>query len=189
MTENKGSQSVVAAAGIIGAFAFCVLWMIAVFADPSWTFGENTISDLGISESETAKVAITIGCIITGAVMALFGIGKVWNGKSAIAAAGVFICMAGIFLALVGVFNKDVGDIHKFIAYLFFICATLGIVIGAIGDYKIGNSLFAATAGGLVVIAFASYFILSCAGWEVISVICILAWFVIDCIKVGLGKC
>ena len=188
MTDNKGSQSLVAAAGIMGAFAFCILWMIAVFADPSWTFEESYISDLGVSESETAKVAFTFGCILCGALLALFGVGKTWNGKSASAASGVFVAVAGIFLALVGVFNEDTGDIHKFMAYLFFICILLGIVIGAIGDYKKGNYLFAATAGGLVVIAFASYFMVTYAGFEVISVICILAWFVIDCIKVGLGK-
>jgi len=188
MTENKGSQSMVAAAGIIGAFAFCVLWMIAVFADPSWTFQENYISDLGVSDSETARAAFTLGCIITGATMALYGVSKAWNGKSATAASGVFIVAAGVFLALTGVFNKDAGDIHHFATYLFFFCILLGIVVGALADYKKGNALFAATAGGLVVIAFASYFIVTCEGFEVVSIICILAWFVIDCIKVGLGK-
>jgi len=188
MSENKGSQSMVAAAGIIGAFAFCVLWMIAVFADASWTFQENFISDLGVSDSDTARAAFTLGCIITGAVMALYGVSKAWNGKSATAASGVFIVGAGIFLALIGVFNKDAGDIHCYVAYLFFLCILLGIVIGAIADYKKGNALFAATAGGVVVIALSSYFIVTYEGFEVVSVICILAWFVIDCIKTGLGK-
>ena len=188
MSENKGSQSIVAAAGIMGVFAFCVLWMIAVFADASWAFEENFISDLGVSDSDTARAAFTLGCIITGAVLALYGVSKAWNGKSAVAASGVFIILAGVFLALIGVFNQDAGDIHDYVSYLFDICILLGAVIGAIADYKKGNALFAATAGGLVVISFASYFMLTYEGFDVVAAICMLAWFTIECIKAGLGK-
>ncbi len=188
MSEYKSSPAPLAIAGICGAFAFAVLWLVAVFADSSWVFGENTLSDLGVSEVSAAADAFNFGCMITGCLVVIYGIGKAWSCKGYAAASGAYILVSGILLVLIGLFTEDSGNIHNYFAILFFILILLAVIITAVGDSKAGNNLFAAVGGIVALIAISGLFIESIEGAEAIAVICILAWLVFDSIKLALSK-
>ena len=188
MSGNQSSPALFALAGISGAFLFSVVWILAVSADTTWTFGINTLSDLGVSSVAIAADLFNFGCISTGLLMMVFGLGKTRSPYPHDSASGVLFMIAGLFLALVGVFPSDNRDIHLFVAYTFFTVATIAIVVSVVGDGKYGRNISAAMGGCIVLIGIASAFFQTIEGLEAICVMCFLAWVVIDSIKLAFSK-
>lgn len=109
----------------IALFAFC--WMGAVLLDPSWTFGVNTMSELGISETD-AKYLFLIGCAGTGICTCVYGALMAYSLKPPLLrSVFVILSIAGIFLMGVGFFTMDT-DLHIVFTVAFFVSVALCMV-------------------------------------------------------------
>ncbi|MEA4978108.1 MAG: DUF998 domain-containing protein [Methanomassiliicoccaceae archaeon] len=113
----------------IALFAFC--WMGAVLLDPSWTFGVNTMSELGISKTN-ARYLFLIGCLGTGICTCIYGALMAYSLKPMLLrSVFIILSVAGIFLMGVGFFTMDT-DLHIVFTAAFFISVALCMVIYAL---------------------------------------------------------
>ena len=70
MNATNRNPAPFAVIGLIMAFAFAILWIVAAENDPSWAFGDNKLSELGVSSIEFSGIM----CAVVGIFMALIGI-------------------------------------------------------------------------------------------------------------------
>ena len=52
-----------AAIGLLAAFAFAVIMIVAINGDSAWVYGENMLSDLGISDVQMTADLFNYGCM------------------------------------------------------------------------------------------------------------------------------
>ncbi|MDR2866279.1 MAG: DUF998 domain-containing protein [Methanomassiliicoccaceae archaeon] len=125
--------------GLLAVFVFLLSWYTAAMSDPAWIFGTNYLSDLGVSANETACLFFNGGCIIGGALLALFGVLIIISNKElAGQLAGPLALLAGVSMALVGVFPEDAGDIHVILALMAFGIGFLCLIAISVKDWKNG---------------------------------------------------
>lgn len=113
--------------GYAGSVLFFVSWGLAIFLDGSWTFGTNTLSDLGISDNLGSVIMFNlfscIGCSILwmteviGIINSETGVGRIY---------GILTACAMVTLFCIGVFNKGMGTIHLVFAWSY-----LGLVVSS----------------------------------------------------------
>ena len=188
-TRNPTGFAIV---GIAAALLFAVLWTVAAKADPSWVFGENTLSDLGVSDVRMSACMFNYGCVVTGALVLVFGAGKALCETGYSRGSGALIAVAGAFLLLVGVFNKDYGngDPHLFVAYAFFLFLVLAALFSILGDAAEERRLNACVTGALIALCIAVAAGNTLAYTEAVTVACGLVWIAAESAKmlVGPGK-
>ncbi len=123
--------------GRIGMFTslfFPAMWAIAAKLDGEWSFGHNSLSDMGVSSNLMTAIMFNVACIVTGALIMLYfyELAKRDNGGGV---AGAYIAsISGFFLAMVGVFNLNTGAFHYFFATTFGFLATAGVVFYTMRD-------------------------------------------------------
>lgn len=190
MKQLKGSPAGFGVIAICAAFVFSIMWMVAALGDASWVIGENTLSDLGVSDVQITADLFMYACMIVGVLTVIFGIGKAGYETGCNRAGGILVIIAGIFLILVGYFNKDYGngDIHLAAAYLFFIFLALSVFVTAFGDWAEGKTLAVAYSIIATVICIGCFAFESLALTEAVAVICGLGWFVAQGIKLSMSK-
>ncbi len=122
--------------GLFGAIAFLFLYVIAIALDSQYVFGENYLSDLGVSEGAWA---FNGGLFIAGVLyvlFALFGLdkklGRNWIGRLGV---GLMV-LSGSLLFSIGVFTEDSGDIHGVLSYSFFLETLVTIAVVDIALFR-----------------------------------------------------
>ncbi len=190
MNVKYPNPAVFAALGLFTAFAFAVILAIAINADPNWVYGENTLSDLGVSSVQLSADLFNYGCIIVGALICIFGLGKAGCEFRENRASGCMIAISGIFLLMIGFISKDFGNgnLHELIAYLVFLFLLVAVVLSAIGDMKEGNRLGGAITATLLLIALGSCVGMDLASVEVVAVACAILWIMNLSAKMLLSK-
>ncbi len=188
MNARKCSPAPFAVAGICAAFIFSVVWICAINADTSWVLGENSLSDLGVSSVAIAADLFNYGCILCGALVVIFGIGKACCEKNYNRASGCFIAAAGVFMIVVGIVNKDFGNgnTHLMAAYLAFIFLALGVILSGFGNWNDGKRVSAAITIILVLIVLGSCIHNTIQMVEAIAVACALVWMFAESAKMVL---
>lgn len=191
MKANTEHRIAVAWLGLIAVAAFTIAWIVAAAIDSStWEFGVNAISDLGASDSD-ARYYMTIGCLVTGFMLAGFGVCTAtastrYKNGTGYSVGGLLLLLAGIFLILNGVISSDVGNgnAHTFACYSFSFLTFFAFASYAVGTWKNGQRLFPgfSVLVSCIVIAMAvswDFEMTEC--WA--AVICLL-WFTLFCIDI-----
>jgi len=107
--------------GLFGAIAFLSLYLIAMSLDSGYVFGENYLSDLGVSDGAWA---FNSGLLVAGVLFiafALFGLGpELGKGIVGRLSTGL-MTLSALLLMSIGIFTEDAGDIHGVLSYAFFL--------------------------------------------------------------------
>ncbi len=178
MNANTRSPALYACIGIFAAFIFAAIWVVAAQGDPSWVFGESMISDLGVSDVELTADLFMYGCIVTGLLAFIFGVGKAYTECGSNRLAGILVAIAGAFLVLVGLYNENFGNgnIHNTVAILFFLFLVLGMLASMVGDWAEGKRVNGAVTAVLIMVMIGVAVGKDLAYVESIAVICGLLW-------------
>lgn len=165
--------------GLIAVAVFAVMWLACLSVDSSWEWGVDSLSQFGVSDTDAADYFM-YGCIASGAILAVFGIGLAWSQspRAGLVSAGVLYIIAGVCVALLGYFDLDYegGDLHDFFAVMAGILV-LGASIAAAADYwSAGKTALGGVAVVLFCIAAACYLGLVEEEAEVWSIVCALVW-------------
>ena len=190
MNSRKIGSAGFGIAALLGAFVFSVAWIIAVCGDASWVLGENTISDLGVSDVQISADLFKYACIITGVLFAIFGIGKAIFEERANRASGIITIIAALALIGVGVYNKDFGNgnAHLFVAIVFFLFTGIAAILSGYGDYHEKKTIPTAITVVAFVVGLFAYATCSLALAEVVIVVCILIWAAAQGVKLAMEK-
>ena len=183
-TDYRTHSAAIGWVGIIAVTAFVAMWLACYQADSSWTWGYNSISDFGISYSTAAANYFNYGMLTVGALLAVYGIGRLqYNKKKAgYAAGGIFLAMAGFTLLLIGLFTKDIqsADYHNFFALLTAMFLALALISITAQEYLDGM-VFPLAVAIFVVVAIASFALLfNFAKFEVYAAVAGLIWVAMD---------
>ena len=152
---------------------FSVMWIMSATIDGQWTFGVNSLSDMGISENAVSAFLFNFACIFTGLFGAVIGFGSVAYGKRTIKAGGILYIISMIFLSFVGVFTLH-SSLHFFVASTYGVFFALSVVVSSVSDWKLSwyfyfDAVF--IVAGLIIV-FTQVF----AMWEAIMVIAAMVW-------------
>lgn len=183
-TNFKTHSAAIGWVGILAVTAFIAMWLACYQADSSWTWGYNSLSDFGISYGTPAANYFNYGMVTVGALLAVYGIGRLQYNKKkgGYAAGGIFLAMAGFTILLIGLLTKDVqsADYHNFFAVLTAMFLALALIAITVQEYKdgmvlpLGVSIF-------VVVAIAAFALLfNFAKFEVYAIVAGLLWVAID---------
>ncbi len=189
MNATNRSPALFAVIGLIMAFAFAIMWIVAAENDPAWTFGDNMISELGVSTNQFTADVFKYGCIVCGALGFVFGVGKAYCEDNCSRASGIMCAAAGIFLALVGIYNSDYGNgnLHDTVSYLAFAFIFLAAALSVYGDWSEGKRINGAIAAVLILVALSCYVGKDLAFTEGIAIICALFWMISESVKMILN--
>ena len=160
---------------IMPAF-FTIMWILSATIDGSWTFGINSLSDMGISENPTSAFLFNFGCMVTGILGVLIGFGMFAYGKRTNKAGGLLYIVSMVFLALVGVFTLP-QTMHYVVATSYGLFFGISVVVSSVSDWKLSWYPYF----DLVYIVF-SVIVVSTQVfemWEPIMVIAAMVWTVI----------
>ena len=167
-----------AAIGLLAAFAFAVIMIVAINGDSAWVYGENMLSDLGISDVQMTADLFNYGCMIVGILVFVYGLGKAVCEAQCNRASGCILAIAAIFLVLIGYIHSDFGNgnTHDTIAFLFFLFLFIAMVLSAIGDWRDGARLNSALTVVLILIILGCAVGMTVEALEVITVACGIVW-------------
>jgi len=114
---------------------FSVCWFAASVSDPTWVFGANYLSDLGVSKYTWGHKFFNGGCLIAGVMLAACGTALIVTKERTLdVLAGLFALIAGIAMSLIGVVTEDAGRAHIIIALIAFGSGFIGLIFLAIKD-------------------------------------------------------
>jgi len=183
MQKNK-THRLIGVSGVLMVMVFSLMWFMAATEDPSWIFGETMLSTLGVSVTGNAAILFNIGCIVSGLLMMVSGMGIAILTKKEYSAAGVAIAFAGLFLTLVGLFPEDLETMHNIVAGTMFLLIFIAMILMTIGDWKEDRAFF----GGLAIMFMAAilgcYLTQTLELTETIGAILILIWFGLNSVKI-----
>lgn len=182
-TEVKTHSAAVGWIGIIAVVAFCIMWLACYRADSSWTWCVDTLSEFGVSSTAAANY-FAYGLVISGALLAVFGVGKVQcsQGKIGYNVGGALLAISGFALVLVGLLTKDVsnGDYHTFFAWMLATLFLVAVIVIVIQEYLDGHVL--SVGIGMVmlfaIVSFAALF--SFEKFETSAILLALGWVVLN---------
>ncbi len=153
--------------------------------DTTWVFGQQTLSELGISETD-AKYIFNFACNIGGVLLALFGVGIVLQKTNEYTVfSGILVVCAGVFLFLIGIFTMNIGNgnLHNFVAMTFGILMIIAILSMAIGDLKDGKIVFSGIS--IIVLMCIMSFIIAfnLPMWEPLAIFTMFIWVIVQTAK------
>jgi len=175
--------------GMIGVAVFLIAWATAASVDAAWQFGVNTLSEFGVSDTD-ASLYFNYGCcMLTGILIAAFGLGRALYARNAgHTAGGAFLIVGGVFLALVGIFTMDDMDAHRFVAVstaLFMFC---GIIAVAAGNWVADKKLFAGIGIIITCVLIAMAMAFDVAELEAYGIILAMIWFLSESVNMILCR-
>ncbi len=190
MTSGKIGPAGFGIAALLGAFVFSVAWIIAVCGDAGWVLGENTVSDLGVSDVQLSADVFKYASIITGLLFFVFGIGKAVFEKDANRASGIMAIIAALALIGIGTYSKDFGNgnAHLFSAVVFFLFIAASAALSGYGDHRQRKTIPAAIT---VVLFTASLLALATCSFELAEVViiaCVMIWAAVQGIKLAMSN-
>lgn len=157
-------------------------FVVAIFADGSWSFNVNTLSDLGISSDDMVAKLFMATCIIAGILMAVFGLGKLLIKHKFDSAAGFLIVLAGVMLVGVGLFDKTT-SVHPIIALLYFLFVAIAMFVSAYSEYINRRYLALSITIIAIVVSLSSLVALALPGAEVICVGVNCVWMISEAVS------
>ncbi len=160
---------------------FAMMWASSALIDGLWRFGEESLSRLGVSEDPVAALLFNGGCISTGAMGIIVGLGIAAHNEDFGSLAGITYAAGMFFLVLVGALPLTAGMIHYVVASIFGILMMISLILTAIHDHRRrmhpeAEILFIVIS--LVLIATQRF-----AMWEALLVIIVMIWTVLQGIK------
>ena len=186
MTKTKDHNVSFAWLGILGIVTFVISWICAISLDPSWTFAENTLSEFGISDTD-AQYFFNYGCcIISGALIVLFGFGNIICAKnSGYQAGGVLLMIAGAMLALVGVATMDVGNgnLHDYVAGTMALFLLLSMIALTAANWTADRKLWSGVSIVIIFVLVAMILNYTVAELEAYGVILIAIWILMESVR------
>ena len=163
--------------GLVAPIAFLVLYGVAMANDPSYTFLENYLSDLGVGP---AAWAFNSAAIIAGALTVPFAI---WTIRPSLGdgifsmLAVLFTVVGAVFLILVGILTEDY-EAHYYVSVGFFMSMLVALLFYSWtlnGSHQLTKPITWLTWG-----VFGLGFILTIMGFnpqtETVSVLSIVIW-------------
>ena len=132
----------IAALTFIMPIFFAVMWVSSAAVDGSWTFGVNSLSDMGISDNAVSAFLFNFGCIVTGISGIVIGLGLFAYGKRTVRVSGILYIVSMFFLALVGVFTLDNYPMHSFVASSFGLTMYISIIVSSVSDWRLSWYLY-----------------------------------------------
>jgi hypothetical membrane protein len=189
MKGSKDHSAAFAWVGLIAIVVFLFAWICADAIDAAWVFAVNTISELGVSETD-ASLYFNYGCRFTGILLVIFGAGRAIYSKNAgHTAEGVLIIIGGAALALVGVYTMDGDDqSHLFVSVAAALFMYLAIIASAAGSWVKGNKMFAGLSIIISLVLFAMFFAYDLAKLEAYGIILVMVWMLANCIDIIVTK-
>lgn len=153
---------------------FAVMWILSATIDGKWTFGVNSLSDMGISENAISAFLFNFGCIVTGLGGFVINMGAFAYGKKMLKIGSLIAAASFIFLSLVGVFTLNIFSAHRFVASTFGVLLFISIVVSSVSDFKVSWYLYFDIPFiiAIAVIVLTQPF----AVWEAITVIGAMIW-------------
>ncbi len=136
MNSDKVSYGNVGFTGILAVAVVIFSWLFAASIDTTWVFGEDMMSDLGVSSFEGAKMLFNLGfCLMGGVLTAIFGIlFACKNDTVGGTSFGVIIAFAGICLMGIGIFTSD-STFHTPIASALGVFALFAVIVMTIQNW------------------------------------------------------
>ncbi|MDY0293167.1 MAG: hypothetical protein RBQ77_01145 [Candidatus Methanomethylophilaceae archaeon] len=148
--------SIVKHAGILGsmgavsALVFLVLLLIAMNSAGGWTLGVNRLSELGTIGGSAAYY--TAGCVISGALAILFGLGFSLREVNAVhKVCGLLVVVAAALLVALGL-TAGAGDLNVSISLMFCGVATAVVLAETVGSIIDRTYVLAVISGALLII-------------------------------------
>ena len=158
---------------IIAAVFFPIMWILSATINGNWTFGVDTLSDMGASDNRLAAFFFNFGCIVTGACGVGAGYITYWCGKKTLRFGGMLFTMGMFFLSLVGVFTVP-QPMHYIVSTAFGLLAGGGVIIASLSDRGVSWYFYVDVV--LIVTAFIIMALTPFPFWEATTVICSLLW-------------
>ncbi len=167
--------------GALGGATFLVAWALGMIFDPSWVFGEDIISDMGISET-CSRYIFCIGCIITGFLLTFSAVPIVIKSPRVLTRA-IFICMfiAGVGTIFLGMISEINRPIHDIFADMMFSAAGIGAAISVIYYYKTERKYMSAIIVLAGLLSVSSLAFTSFEFTEGLILILLLVWIIFLC--------
>ena len=182
MKEENRSAAGFGAIGLVAAFIFSVVWVVAACADPSWTFGNDYVSKLGVSSVNVAADMFNYGCILVGILMFVYGIGKAYAYRGAECASGMLMMIAGALLFAIGIVHSG-EDYHFLFSVLLMVCLAFAIIAAGSADGKEGRMLNAAVCACVLAAAAIAFLGISPEMGEAVMIAGTIAWVAADSLK------
>jgi hypothetical membrane protein len=177
--------------GILAIAVFTISWICAVALDPSWVFGKNTLSDLGVSNTD-AKYFFNYGCcMLTAIFLAIFGFAStIYSKNKCTSAGGIFLVIGAVFLFLVGIVTENVGngDPHNHVALTMGFFVLIAMCLYAGGFWMNGHEIFAAVPIVLLIILLGIHIKDGFATYEAWSAIGVMAFMIVAAADMMLSK-
>jgi len=139
--EFPGLRRIIPLTVIMPLF-FTTMWILSATIDGKWTFGVNSLSDMGISENATGAFLFNFGCIVAGLGGFIINLAAFAYGKKMLRIGGIVAAASFIFLSLVGVFTLHTYEAHSFVASTFGVLLFVSIVLSSVSDYKVSWYLY-----------------------------------------------
>lgn len=176
MSATIRNPAIYAVIGIITAFFYAVIWIVAAENDPSWALGESKISDLSASGLDSADI-FKYGTIIAGILFVIFGAGKILSEKDCNLASGISTILAGLFIVMLfsGVLDLN-GDAKDLLAYLVLGTIVISMSLSTKGNWDASKRVFGAIDIVLVTLIVGMAVGKSFEYVEATALICMLLW-------------
>jgi len=184
MKVSKDHSSAFAWAGMLGAAVFIIMLAYLGSVDNGWQFGSSVLCKSDFSGTDAGTV-FKFGCMLTGILLVIFGIGRAVYAKNAgHAAGGVFLVISGITFAFVGIFTlNDRHDWHYFVAVSAAVFMLLAAISIAAGNWVANRKIFAGIAVVFVFIVVAMCFAYDLANLESYGFILAIIWVVMESVN------
>lgn len=169
--------------GLLGIAVFSICWICAVVSDGRWIFGENMVSDLGVSDTN-AQYFFNYGCAAAGIIIYIYGILTAYFNRLTLDRISyILIALAGMFLIGVGTFTEDLGWSHNLCAYSLFIAVAVSAIIRLVLDIIHRDMIPAAVTAVLILSAVIVALTQTFPFLEAFAIIIILIWIALVCLK------
>ena len=162
---------------VIMPIFFATIWILSATIDGRWTFGVNSLSDMGVSENALSAFLFNFGCIVAGLGGFVISIATFAYGKGTLRVGGAVAAAGFFFLSLVGVFTLDIYPIHSFVASTFGVLLFVSIVVSSISDYRISWYLYFDIP--FIIVMIVIVLTQPFAVWEALTVIGAMMWILV----------
>ncbi len=182
-TEVRTHSVAVGWVGIIAAVTFCIMGLACHQADSSWRWCVDAFCEFGVSSTAAADY-FAYGLVVTGALLAVFGIGKAQcgAGKYGYMVGGILFAISGFVLVLVGLLTKDIadGNYHKFFTWMVVFLFVVSVIATVLQEYYDGK-IISVGLSMVMLLAVATFAILfEFEKFEAYAITLALLWIVMN---------
>lgn len=184
MTVSKDHSSAFAWAGILGAAVFIIMLAYMGSTNGGWQFGSSVLCKSDLSGTDLDLI-FKLGCMLSGILLAVFGIGRTAYAKNAgHTAGGVFLIIGGIAFAFVGMFSlSDMRDWHYFVAVSAAVFILLAVIAIAAGNWVADRKILAGIGVVFTFMTVAMFFAYDLANLESYGFILAIIWVILESVN------